>query len=63
MVTANGCTYCLLPEELKTPELLEIAKKNVFECCDYDNPPPSLKGERHNYTQPNITSFSCNENP
>jgi len=40
MVAANGCTYCLLPEELKTPELLAIAKNNTFECCPYDNPPP-----------------------
>jgi len=40
MVEANGCTYCLLPEELKTPELLELAKKNISECCPYDNPPP-----------------------
>jgi len=40
MVEANGCTYCLLPKELKTPELLELAKKNIYECCPYDNPPP-----------------------
>jgi hypothetical protein len=40
MVEANGCTYCLLPEELKTPELLELAKKNVPNYCHYDNPPP-----------------------
>jgi len=39
MVAANGCTYCLLPEELKTGELLELAK-NIYEFCDYDNPPP-----------------------
>jgi hypothetical protein len=43
MVKANGCTYCLLPEELKTPELLAIAKNNTFECCSYDNPPPVNK--------------------
>ena len=42
MVAANGCTYCLLPEELKTPELLELAK-NIYEFCDYDNPPPVKK--------------------
>jgi len=43
MVAANGCTYCLLPEELKTPELLELAKKNINIYCSYDNPPP-VKG-------------------
>jgi hypothetical protein len=40
MVAANGCTYCLLPEELKTPELLELARKNCDKYCRYDNPPP-----------------------
>jgi hypothetical protein len=40
MVKANGCTYCLLPEGLKTPELLELAKKNIYKFCGYDNPPP-----------------------
>ena len=45
MVAANGCTYCLLPEELKTPELLELAKKNISEFCRYDNPPPEKKEE------------------
>ena len=46
MVAANGCTYCLLPEELKTPELLEIAKKNVNKYCRYDNPPPVKREEK-----------------
>jgi len=45
MVTANGCTYCLLPEELKTPELLEIAQKNANKYCRYDNPPPAKREE------------------
>jgi len=39
----NGCVYCLLPEELKTPELLATAKKNVYELCRYDDPPPDTK--------------------
>jgi hypothetical protein len=43
IVAANGCTYCLLPEELKTPELLELAKKNCDKYCRYDNPPPVKK--------------------
>lgn len=45
MVAANGCTYCLLPEELKTPELLEIAQKNANKYCRYDNPPPAKREE------------------
>jgi len=40
MVELNGCTYCLIPEKLKTPELRLIAKKNIWEFCPRDDPPP-----------------------
>jgi len=46
MVEFNGCTYCLMPEELKTPELLSIAQKNIYEFCPYDNPPPDKKAKK-----------------
>jgi hypothetical protein len=46
MVELNGCTYCLMPEELKTPELLSTAKKNIYEFCPYGNPPPDKTAKK-----------------